>query len=577
MKIPGGQGPLAVVDQHCVSVEKLVFWIILTIAVLVIFIGRAKMKVRFSLVLVSLSAILLMLYANTTYCGLRESSRAHVASTIFDDFAHFDRKKYLMELRHNQIKEKSKEDFTLEELEELVGKALANPQMEDVLISHKNEFEKYNLTLFGHFNEAEFVTEHKKLCIELTEKFNRREKLLNSGISAKQAAMQYSGRLPIWEIDELQSGTIDSVYFAGIKANKTKRFAANITNNFGFDDADEENKGRYRWTLGDHINYRFEVIKYLGGGTYGEVLKVIDHKFKEEVAVKMLNNYTSIAKHTMTEYNILTRINNTYPNSNFFIRNTENFKFRNHFCMVFELLAESAYDLYDRENFRTDENSLKRYVSDILKGMVLLNTLGIIHNDMKPDNLLLPISHKNENEPKIKVMDFGLSCVKGSQTTKCPEYYIQTRYYRSPEVMLALGYTTMSDMWSLGVIIGEMFRGSEFIFGESEADQFAAVMEIVGLPPVELIERSNRRKIYYEAVCYETKKGFKRRPYRKSITKTLLLDTPDHDLFLDFLQRLLRWDPIERMSAVDALNHPWITGDLEDFSKLPREKPLISP
>ena len=65
------------------------------------------------------------------------------------------------------------------------------------------------------------------------------------------------------------------------------------------------------------------------------------------------------------------------------------------------------------------------------------------------------------------------------------------------EVMLALGYTTMSDMWSLGVIIGEMFRGSEFIFGESEADQFAAVMEIVGLPPVELIERSNRRKIYY--------------------------------------------------------------------------------
>jgi serine/threonine protein kinase len=80
-----------------------------------------------------------------------------------------------------------------------------------------------------------------------------------------------------------------------------------------------------------------------------------------------------------------------------------------------------------------------------------------------------------------------------------------------------------------------------------------------------------------EAVCYETKKGFKRRPYRKSITKTLLLDTPDHDLFLDFLQRLLRWDPIERMSAVDALNHPWITGDLKDFSKLPREKPLISP
>ena len=65
------------------------------------------------------------------------------------------------------------------------------------------------------------------------------------------------------------------------------------------------------------------------------------------------------------------------------------------------------------------------------------------------------------------------------------------------EVMLALDYTSASDMWSLGVIVGEMFRGSEFIFGEAEADQFAAIMENIGLPPVQLIERSTRRKVYY--------------------------------------------------------------------------------
>lgn len=63
--------------------------------------------------------------------------------------------------------------------------------------------------------------------------------------------------------------------------------------------------------------------------------------------------------------------------------------------------------------------------------------------------------------------------------------------------MLALDYTSASDMWSLGVIVGEMFRGSEFIFGEAEADQFAAIMENIGLPPVQLIERSTRRKVYY--------------------------------------------------------------------------------
>ena len=63
--------------------------------------------------------------------------------------------------------------------------------------------------------------------------------------------------------------------------------------------------------------------------------------------------------------------------------------------------------------------------------------------------------------------------------------------------MLANEYSTKSDMWSLGVIVGEMFRGSEFIFGESEPDQFAAVMENIGLPPIKIIEESSRRKIYY--------------------------------------------------------------------------------
>jgi len=67
-----------------------------------------------------------------------------------------------------------------------------------------------------------------------------------------------------------------------------------------------------------------------------------------------------------------------------------------------------------------------------------------------------------------------------------------------------------------------------------------------------------------------TKKGFARRPYRKSIKKTLLLETPEHDVFHDFLTRLLQWEPTDRMTAEEALNHPWITGKSEDMIKLPK-------
>ena len=101
--------------------------------------------------------------------------------------------------------------------------------------------------------------------------------------------------LSSWELDEIKHLTNQKVYFVGESANKTRRIASNVTNNFGFDHPKEsKDVGRYRWVVGDQLNYRYEVLKYLGGGTYGEVLQARDHKFDSLVAVKVLNNYTSM-------------------------------------------------------------------------------------------------------------------------------------------------------------------------------------------------------------------------------------------------------------------------------------------
>ena len=84
--------------------------------------------------------------------------------------------------------------------------------------------------------------------------------------------------------------------------------------------------------------FRYEIIKYLGGGTYGEVLKAFDHKFDTEVAIKILNNGHSESR-TNAEFETIQHINHHFPKSAFFVRNIENFHFRTHFCMVFELLG----------------------------------------------------------------------------------------------------------------------------------------------------------------------------------------------------------------------------------------------
>ena len=66
-------------------------------------------------------------------------------------------------------------------------------------------------------------------------------------------------------------------------------------------------------------------------------------------------------------------------------------------------------------------------------------------------------------------------------------------------------------------------------------------------------------KIISDAICYETEKGFKRQPYRKSIQSTLDLELPKNEKFHDFLSNLLQWESSKRLTAVEAINHPWLT------------------
>lgn len=93
-----------------------------------------------------------------------------------------------------------------------------------------------------------------------------------------------------------------------------------------------------------------------------------------------------------------------------------------------------------------------------------------MHCDLKPENILL----KHENKSGIKVIDFGSSCFVGQRIYT----YIQSRFYRAPEVILGIPYTSAIDMWSFGCIISELYAGFPLFPGESEQEQLAYIMEI---------------------------------------------------------------------------------------------------
>jgi len=105
------------------------------------------------------------------------------------------------------------------------------------------------------------------------------------------------------------------------------------------------------------------------------------------------------------------------------------------------------------------------------------------------ENVLL----KQRGSSLIKVIDFGSSCYSHQRVYT----YIQSRFYRSPEVILGLPYGTPIDMWSLGCILAELYTGYPLFPGEDEIEQLACIMEVLGLPPEHIISHASRRRLFF--------------------------------------------------------------------------------
>lgn len=176
--------------------------------------------------------------------------------------------------------------------------------------------------------------------------------------------------------------------------------------------------------------------------------------------------------------------------------------FRNHLCLVFEMLSYNLYDLLRNTNFRgVSLNLTRKFAQQLCTALLFLATpeLSIIHCDLKPENILLC----NPKRSAIKIVDFGSSCQLGQRVLRtalfiaCVEsvkkelcddcqivtdyvflllhqiyQYIQSRFYRSPEVLLGMPYDLAIDMWSLGCILVEMHTGEPLFSGANEVMSF---------------------------------------------------------------------------------------------------------
>ncbi|WVQ84565.1 hypothetical protein IAT38_006719 [Cryptococcus sp. DSM 104549] len=324
--------------------------------------------------------------------------------------------------------------------------------------------------------------------------------------------------------------------------------------NHGYDDE----RGDYLVMEGDHLCYRYEVGGVLGKGSFGQVVQCRDHKTGRSVAVKIIRNKKRFHAQALVEVKILQQLVEWDPeDKHFMVRMTDHFSFRSHLCIVTELLSINLYELIKANQFAGFSTVLiRRFTTQMLGSLQLMRSHRIVHCDLKPENILLCHPAKSA----IKVIDFGSSLYT----------YIQSRFYRSPEVILGMNYAMAIDMWSLGCILAELFTGVPIFPGENEQEQLACIMEILGVPERYIVEKASRRKLFFDATGaprpFVSAKGRRRRPGTKNLAAVLKCDD---DLFVDFIAKCLTWDPDKRLKPQPAMRHPWILAGRKRYAPTP--------
>ena len=283
-------------------------------------------------------------------------------------------------------------------------------------------------------------------------------------------------------------------------------------------------------------------VREIGKGTFGTV--TLHNYNNTRFAVKTVHDIEACRREKqICEFLSIHR----HPN---IIQVIEVFYESNKLVIVMEYVTKSLHDVILRmnnDNKRLKEIYTTKILRDLASGLDFLHTHGIIHRDIKPSNVLV-----NLQTYVTKICDFGTSKFLEAVNTS----YVCTRFYRAPEQILDCLYTFSADMWSYGCIACEISIGSPFFIGENNVSQLCQIIKKIGTFSNDELQRIPG--------CTATLNAIPHVPQRSWCTMFTVhhgqkcVNASFGSSFEDFVSKILKWVPNERMTARECLRHSFL-------------------
>ncbi|KAI9019129.1 kinase-like domain-containing protein, partial [Hyaloraphidium curvatum] len=293
---------------------------------------------------------------------------------------------------------------------------------------------------------------------------------------------------------------------------------------------------------------RYTLIRELGQGAYGLVCSAKDTRTGGEVAIKKVTKIFDkpiLAKRALRELKLLKHFNGHENITSIMDMDIADVNDFNEVFIIQELMEADLHQIIRSEQPLTDSH-FQYFIYQVCRGLKYIHSANVLHRDLKPGNLLV------NADCELKICDFGLARGFSEQPEANAGFmteYVATRWYRAPEIMLSFRcYTKAIDMWSVGCIFAELLGGKPLFKGRDYVDQLNQILQILGTPDDETLRRigSDRALLYIRSLPTTPKVPFERLYPRAS------------PLALDLLEKLLKFDPMARITVEEALAHPYL-------------------